>query len=431
MSMQLYNPTDDRRLGCISELEREHCSMTEQANNELQVLDGQLISEHIPNDLAVLRFVSRPLGFPTVRICAVGDIGLSGRMANTIFRCGTDSLFSEVAPLLLTADISFGNLETSLGGDIAPDKMFVAPAAGAIGLRKAGFNLLHLANNHVQDCGQSGLKATLRIVRANGMTPLGAGDDLVSAVQPTRTDIRGLRIAWLGCGRTLTPQNNTGPRYWEFNEAELLTAIAQTRHSVDLLIVSIHIGQMYLDYPRPEDKVMAERLMRSGADLVLMHHAHVLQGIEITPKGQICCYNLGNFVWDCEEGNVKTPVMLEEQNEGAIFLFDLDKHGIAAAYAVPTWIDENCCVRWASGNRGRRILERLKRISLELDGNFESLYRRQRAFRNTAHILQVLAFHTRHGNWRFVADSLRRTRWEHVRMVGRWFTGLGKGQQTK
>src|SRR5207244_1416927 len=114
--------------------------------------------------------------------------------------------------------------------------------------------------------------------------------------------------------------------------------------------------------PRPQHKVMAERLMSSGADLILMHHAHVMQGIQVTSQRRICCYNLGNFLYDWEEGDVQTPVMLREQNEGAVFCFELDKNGVAAAAVLPTWIDDECRVHWATAERGYEILNRLARI---------------------------------------------------------------------
>jgi hypothetical protein len=177
---------------------------------------------------------------------------------------------------------------------------------------------------------------------------------------------------------------------------------------------------MYLDYPRPEHKIMAEGLMAKGVDLILMHHAHVLQGVQIVPPNRICCYNLGNFVFDPTEGNVYTPVMSEQQIHGAVFLFDIDKRGLAFAAAIPTWIDESCRVHWASGERGRNILDRLHRISLDLQGDFKAAFERQRSQRNTGAILKVLSFHAQHGNWRFLLTALRRVRLEHVKMFFRW-----------
>src|SRR5262249_46709931 len=149
-------------------------------------------------------------------------------------------------------------------------------------------------------------------VRNVGIVPLGAGDNLAAAKQLIRTDMNEMRIGWLGCGRTLLPQEDKGSRYWEFNDQELLAGIAQGRSGINVLIVSIHIGLMYIDYPRPGHKIMAEQLMAAGADLILMHHAHVLQGVQITSQGRVCCYNLGNFLYDWEEGDVQAPVMLRE-----------------------------------------------------------------------------------------------------------------------
>lgn len=384
---------------------------------EPSIIAANRIGPELPNDLPALEIVRRPVVGCTARLCAVGDLGLSGRAAATAKDRGPDTLFAEVAPVLHTADIAFGNLETPLASDIAPGNMFAAPVTGAAMLQKAGFSILHLANNHVGEYGRTGLIATLAAVREAGILPLGAGDDFVAAQQVIRTDVNSLRIGWLGCGRTLLPQDETGPHYWEFNEAELMTAVACARPNVDVLIVSIHIGLMYMDYPRPQHKLMAERLMSSGADLVLMHHAHVLQGVQVTSQGRFCCYNLGNFLYDWKEGNVQTPVMLREQNEGAVFIFDVDKHGISAASAFPTWIDDDCRVRWATGERGLQILKRLHRISLDLQGNFAAAFEFQRASRNTGPILKVLAYHARHGNWRFLSNSLRRARWEHFKMI--------------
>jgi hypothetical protein len=177
---------------------------------------------------------------------------------------------------------------------------------------------------------------------------------------------------------------------------------------------------MYMDYPRPEHKRLAEELMAKGADLILMHHAHVLQGIQVTQSNRLCCYNLGNFVFDWEEGNVKISTMLQEQTESAVFLFDLDRHGVAGAYAIPIRMDSECRVRWATGEQGAGILKRLQRISEELHGNFAAVFERQRAERNTAAILKVVLFHARNGNWRFLLDCGRRVRPEHLKMVFRW-----------
>lgn len=386
----------------------------------MAVVAARSIGPLAPDDVPALRLFQRAPAGPTVRVYAVGDIGLSGRVSRIGARLGFDSLFADVAPVLQSGDVVFGNLEYPLAGEVAPRGMFAAPPDGARALRDAGFTVLHLANNHVGEHGVAGLAATLSALEAVEIRPLGAGADLDAARRTVRTDHRGVRIGWLGAGRTLEVQQEAGPRYWEFDEQEILAAIREARAGVDVLIVSLHIGLMYLDYPRPEHQSLARAFLEAGADLILMHHAHVLQGVEVTAAGRICCYNLGNFILDSREGNVEVPVMVAEQQQGAIFAFDVDAQGVVQVAALPTRMTSDFCVTWARDERGRAILDRLARLSRALDEDFRAAFERQRAERNTAPILKVLAFHARRGNLRYVVGMLRRARGEHVRMLAAW-----------
>jgi len=376
----------------------------------MDIIKAKTIVENVPDDLPALRFVQQVNLHPTVRLCAVGDIGFSGRAFELAKGTSGEMLFAEVAPFLRSADITFGNLESPFAGGIAPRKMFAAPVEGAAILRKSGFNLLHLANNHIADYGQAGICASLEAVREAGMASLGCGEDIAAAQRLVRTDKNGVRIGWLGCGRSLVPQTGFGPGYWELNEQELLARVLRERPTVDILIVSIHAGLMFLDYPHPEHKLMAEHLMQAGADLVLMHHAHVMQGVEVTEFGHVCCYNLGNFLWDWLEGEVPTKVMVDEQQQGGVFVFDLAAQGLASLTVLPIWIDPSYRVRWANGEYGKKILKRLQKISANLKVNYEREFGRQRVERNFGHILRDIAFHANRGKWRYVYSQLTRIR---------------------
>lgn len=388
----------------------------------MELVEARGITPHVPADLWALRWRRRPAAAGSVRICAVGDLGLSGRARVTAQRDGADRLFAEVRPVLADADVVLGNLESPLAESLAPGGDFAAPETGAATLRDAGFDVIHLANNHVGEYGHSGLQATVRAVEAAGLIPLGAGLGLDAAKRLVRTDVGGLRIGWLGCGRTLLPQSGE-TRYWEFDADELLEEIQRARPQVDILIVSIHIGLMYLWYPRPEHKTMADRLTAAGADVIVMHHAHVLQGVQLHPDRGVCCFNLGNFLYDWEEGSVRVSVALDEQNESGVFVFEVDRQGVSAVEVLPTWIDQDCCVRWAVGDRGLKILERLERISKDLEGDFSAAFERQRASRNTGGMARVLAFHVAHGDWKYIGETIRRARWEHFKMALRWVAG--------
>ena len=122
--------------------------MSTHTHIEPSIIAAKRIVPEVPGNLAGLQIVRRPTVGHTVRLCAVGDIGLSGRAAATAKHRGSET------PVLHNADIAFGNLETPLASEIVPENMFAAPVTGSETLQKAGFNILHLANNHVGEYGQ-------------------------------------------------------------------------------------------------------------------------------------------------------------------------------------------------------------------------------------------------------------------------------------
>lgn len=370
----------------------------------------------VPADLPILLFDESP---STTSLYAVGDIALSGRIKHSL---GWSNLFAEVTPFLQTGDLVFGNLEVPLLDSQSDSTLFAAPTATAQLLSQTGFTILNLATNHIRDHGTMGLNSTLNALQVAGIPALGVGTDPDTARRLIRTDYAGLKIGWLGCARTLQDQPIDGAVFWEFNEAELIDEIYQARPTVDVLIVSIHIGLMYLDYPDPAHKASAERITAAGADLILMHHAHVLQGIQITEQDRVICYNLGNFLLDWNEGNVQSEVALDQQRESAIFAFGLHADGVRLHAVLPIWIDDTFTVQWADGERSQSILNRLMRISHDLEGDYSSLFIQQRSQRNTGHILNILWFHARQGNIGVLVKLLKSIRFQHFRMLFNWFT---------
>jgi hypothetical protein len=307
--------------------------------------------------------------------------------------------------------------------DSTPDMMFAASPDVAPALRAAGFTLLNLATNHIQDFGAAGLQCTLDALCAAGIATVGAGPDAAAAHSLIRTDAGGLRIGWLGCARTHQSQPADGPHFWEFDEAALMAAVEAARPAVDVLIVSIHTGYMYIDYPSPEHQTMAERITTAGADLILMHHAHVLQGVQVTESGAVICYNLGNCLIDWQEGNVRGDVVPDLQVESAVFVFDLDAQGVCFAAALPITIGDDFHVLPATFEHGQRILDRLSRISHDLAGDFAPLFAAQRSERNTGHILKVMAHHLRRGNIGILWQVAREVRPRHAAMIVGWAAG--------
>jgi hypothetical protein len=387
---------------------------------QTEIIPAKKILSALPTDLKALRFWYRESILPKIRVCAVGDVGLSGRVGILAQKTGYDVLFHDIIPMFKKSDIVFGNLETPLLNTYNGKQLFASSMQVAPALVKTGFTLVNLANNHIYDFGGEGLQSTMDACRDSKMQILGAGKTVEEAKLPIFIDTNGVRVGWLGCGRTLTKQENEGPHYWELNESQLLTSISELRPQVDVLIVSLHLGLMYLDYPHPGHKALAERLQRAGADLVLMHHAHVLQGIQVTEQGRTICYNLGNFIFDWQEGNIKKTIVIREQNDSAIFVFDMDKDGVDQAIAIPTYLDEDLSIRWAIGTRGDEILDRLQRISEDIRGDYTMQFEQQRAERSGPHIIAVVIYNLNKGNWSYFFDQFTRVRFEHLKMFFRF-----------
>jgi hypothetical protein len=378
---------------------------------------SQPIQKTLPETLPVLLLHDRRGAGPAVRLCAVGDIGLSGAVLAKAQAQGFAGLWAEISPLLRTSDLVFGNLESPLVPPDLGEGFFAGPITGAQALAQAGFDLLNLANNHIYDYGPEGLDCTLKACQKAGLGVLGAGGRKERLADPRVIDAGGLRLAWLGCARTLQKQSEAGPFYWELDEQALLKAVRSAKGKGDLLVISLHVGRMYLDYPDPQHRLLAHKLLESGGDLVLMHHAHVLQGVEVKPGPQVVCYSLGNFLIDWREGWVPARVVEEQQREGGVFLFELDRKGVKRTAVLPTYIDVNFRVRWAVGEKGAAILKRLEGISRDLEGNYLPLFNRQRAERNTGHILNVLWFHLRRGEWGLIWPELIKVRPRHLALL--------------
>ena len=353
---------------------------------------------------------------------AVGDLMLSGDVSRLHPpETGPVNLFDEVAPVLRTGDIVFGNLETPLCTPTSSRTLFRAHPALARDLARAGFTVLSFANNHILEYGPEGLRVCARAVAECGIAVLGAGDDQETARRPLILSQRGLRVGLLGFGRTLQTQKDArAPGFVEWDEELAVRAVHELKALVDVVVVSVHIGYMWIDYPSPEFKSAADRLLEEGAHVVLMHHAHVLQGYKAT-DGRLAVYNLGNFIADIYEGETEVTPVPERQRESAIFLIDLDRRGVVEVAVVPIEMTTDLRVVVAPEERARSIIDRNARIAREIEsGAYRSGFSRQRAELNTGNILSWLMVHLRKGDWRELGTNLGRARPHHLAMLARY-----------
>lgn len=301
---------------------------------------------------------------------AVGDIGIVGRLAEGL--AGRPPLFPfhSVAKQLANADIVFGNFEIPFSGGarIASHESpkLETPEEAAPRIAAAGFHVLSLANNHMMDFGSTGLERTRRLLADHGIQTVGAGSNLAEARLPVILERKGLRVGFLAysipfAGSATPDRPGAAPLKLDLVRHDL----ADLRPRVDAVVVSAHFGMMYLEHPTPDDMEIARAILRAGANLVVGHHPHVLQGIEETSDGVIA-YSLGEFVFDPQAGNIYAHVARETRRRSAVFRVQLDRGRAALLPPIPTYSGEDLCPLLLEGEAASRAVAALEKLSVSL-----------------------------------------------------------------
>lgn len=176
-----------------------------------------------------------------------------------------------------------------------------------------GFNLFSLANNHIYDYGKEALDATINSLPANEI--IGAGDE-EKAYAINIQIVEGIKYGFLSLGENGYGALNGDREYghaWINSEA-VPQIIKKNKETVDVLLVQVHAGVELLDVPIPEWKTRFKELIDYGADVIIGHHPHIVQGYE-DYKGKKIFYSLGNFYFDY-------PSNHPQWNIGAVLTLD-------------------------------------------------------------------------------------------------------------
>lgn len=257
-----------------------------------------------------------------VTIIGGGDVMLGGPWESQVAQDSYRYPFKQVAPLLQNADLSFVNLEAPLTtrGSEFVGKTFrfrVNPKAAAA-LKQSGITTVTLANNHIMDFGTVGLADTLQSARQVGIDVVGAGMNRREARRIQFYTIKGTTVALLGYSLTL-PQE-----FWAtdsragtalLREAEVREDIALARKRASIVIVAVHWGAEGSTILREYQPRLARMMIDCGADVILGHHPHILQGMERYKQG-IIFYSLGNFAFASKSRIATTTMLVRLRFEG-------------------------------------------------------------------------------------------------------------------
>ena len=304
---------------------------------------------------------------PMVTIAAVGDLMMSSWIIDYVNEMGVDYPFDSTRTILASADIAIANLEAPLTaeGERFEDKKytFKVPPHFVEGIAGAGFDVVTMANNHIVDYGCQGVMSTIDILNGAGIKSCGAGENRRQACSPTFIDVNNVRIAFVGFSMTFPDEfwataDTCGTCYP--TEDLLARVISECERQADFTVASFHWGAEKHTEPRQYQINFGRRAIDFGADLVLGHHPHVLQGLELY-KNKLIAYSLGNYVFASYSNVARTSLILKTK---------IDADGLILAKLIPINV-HNASINFQpnllKGRAKRAVLDELNMLSTNLN----------------------------------------------------------------
>ena len=198
--------------------------------------------------------------------------------------------FQNVKDIFTADDLTVANMEGTLTtSNDRQQKTFAFkgnPSYTEI-LTQGGVEATNLANNHSHDYGDQSYEDTIQYLEADGITTFGYDRTAVMDVKGIKVGLIGIYELKDGLGR----------------QQQVIDTIREVKdQGAQVIIVSFHWGTEKSNIPDDIQKTLEHLAIDQGADLVVGHHPHVLQGIE-KYQGKNIVYSLGNF---CFGGN-KNP----------------------------------------------------------------------------------------------------------------------------
>ena len=303
-----------------------------------ELLGGRELAVKSPEDLEII---------------LVGDIMLSRHVGTQMAKANDWTLpFKKTRDYLLSADITFGNLESPFldsGPQVTEGLSFKAEPEAVAGLTQAGFDIVSLANNHAFDRGREGITFTREHLLKNNILSIGAGTNEEETFEPQIIEVNGQKIGFLAFTYFKKP-----PFIADLDLENLKSRLANLKPQADFIIVSLHAGEEYTHEPTEQQKTFARAAIDAGADIVAGHHPHWVQPVEIY-KSKPIFYSLGNFVFDQEWS--------QETKEGLIAKIQISNSKIRKIELVPIIIENFCCPRFANEQESIQILRSINATS--------------------------------------------------------------------
>ncbi len=356
----------------------------------------------------------------------VGDVILARRYeqpGGIIPMLGVEAIFKPTLDVLgNAADLTIINLEAPLttSNDRHPTKgiCFAGKPENVKGLEYGGVDVASLANNHILDYMLPGLRETQQVLEDAGVLHLGAGANSYEAYLPAFVNKKGINVAFVASSDRTGQYNNyqpyldagyDRPGFAMMTPYYVRKQIRSVRDYSDLVVALLHSGSEYsrepishydvdfwayhserepyypeiglsvapLDSPKMWDRDIRQFMVRSGADLIINHHPHIIQGLELY-QGKLIAHSLGNFIFDS---------YFPETMPSMILNAEADKEGFHSFSVTPIFIDD-FIPQVATGELALYLLDYLAARSKELGTYLHVDREKERAYviMDTLHI---------------------------------------------
>ena len=257
-------------------------------------------------------------------------------------------MFADITPLIASADLAICHLETPIapqGEELSTFPFFGVPPDITEAIAKAGFDRCSTASNHTYDRGLSGIDTTINALLDQGVAQSGMART-PNEIEPQVFSIKGVTLSHLSY--TFSYNGLSLPQDQEWRSALIDTdrilrdAKTARQLGAEVVIVSMHWGNEMSHELNSQQTKVADALTKSGdVDLIVGHHAHVVQPIEKV-NGVWVMYGMGNVL-----SNLPTDERWPASSQDAgVFTITLRRDAggesvFATPVVYPTWVDKD------------------------------------------------------------------------------------------
>lgn len=256
-----------------------------------------------------------------------------------------DAIMAGIEPVVSRADLAICHFEPVVGKPGGPFRTypdFLVPPQVLTSVKKIGYDSCTTASNHTLDHGVPGVKRTLDALDEAGLKHTGSARSRAEAERPLIHDVKGVKVAQLSFAFGFNGREVPKGKPWLVNQNSLTKIKAAEesarRAGAEVVVLSIHWGREHQPNPsNPQLELARQITERTGINLIIGHHAHVVQPMEKV-NGTWVAYGLGNQL-----ARHDVPTGLTEEGAIGWFEFTEDKKAkggwdVRAKY-VPTFVD--------------------------------------------------------------------------------------------